>query len=78
MQLARWTAKEALFKAINRGTWKDATITKSQLGKPIMHLSARLKGEGSPALGQAHAHLSVTHDADLMIAFVVVEAAQKD
>lgn len=73
----RWTAKEAAYKALYplmRLSWKDLSVTKGPDGlKPHLIFSeesrAHLTLEYPPRL-----HLSVSHDGDYVISFVVAEA----
>jgi holo-[acyl-carrier protein] synthase len=73
----RWAAKEAFAKAIGTGihppfTWQCITVGRDARGKPgiipspAMDLHLR-------ALGVTAAHLSLTDDAGVALAFVVLE-----
>ncbi|GAA6006907.1 hypothetical protein JCM10207_009134 [Rhodosporidiobolus poonsookiae] len=73
----RWTAKEAAYKALYpalRPVWKDLEIRKVDK-KPFLDFSP----EGRRLVSEADApssikmHLSVSHDADMMVAYVVAE-----
>ena len=73
----RWAAKEAFAKAIGTGihppfTWHSITVTRDPKGAPGI--------EASPAMatylrgrGVTRSHLSLTDDADIAMAFVVLE-----
>lgn len=74
---ARFAAKEALIKALGGSegfTWHDAVIVNNELGAPMFEhtagLDALLAGRGF-----AHPHLSLTHDAGVATAFVIIEWA---
>jgi len=61
----RWTAKEAAFKALYPGyqaRWKDFSVIKHG---PKPALTSDLP---------VHLHLSISHDADLVVALVVAES----
>lgn len=74
----RWTAKEAAYKALYprmQLSWKDLSVTKDTDGvKPHLIFSvenqARHTFDDPPRL-----HLSVSHDGDYVISFVVAEAS---
>ena len=69
-----WTAKEALYKALYpvKLRWKDISVlpgSGDQRPKPSLQVSdAALAG-----LERPNFHLSISHDADLVVAMVVVE-----
>ena len=72
---ARFAAKEAAFKALGTGysggvSWKDAEVV-SDGGKPKLVLSGRL-GEVAAGMGVLAAHLSLSHDADYAVAYVIL------
>ncbi|GAA5919627.1 hypothetical protein JCM1841_001091 [Sporobolomyces salmonicolor] len=80
----RWTAKEAAYKAlypIYKATWKDLQIWKEEGSKPVLAFSptASLSSEEAPdgrlLQDQLNMHLSISHDADLMIAYVCIVPA---
>ena len=65
---ARWAAKEALYKALGGGlSWQDAEISHAESGSPVISW----RDQGSHA-----AHLSLSHENDFAVAFVVVERPQ--
>ena len=75
----RWAAKEAFAKALGSGihppfTWHSITVTRDRRGKPGIRpstaMAAHLKG-----LGVAEFHLSLSDDAGVAIAFVVLEGS---
>ncbi|BGP55784.1 hypothetical protein JCM8202_005651 [Rhodotorula sphaerocarpa] len=73
----RWTAKEAAYKALYPSIvprWADLSVSKSG-PKPILAFSDQATFARSPSISPEHVrmHLSVSHDADLMVAYVVAE-----
>jgi len=82
----RFAAKEACSKALGTGLsfgvyWRDMGVVNLPSGKPTMHLTngaaralARLVPEGH----EPHIHLTITDDAGLAQAFVVIEALPVD
>lgn len=74
---ARFAAKEALVKAI--GTrhlvrWKDIEVTREPSGRPSLRL-AGAAAEHAARRGATRIHLTLTHDAGLAAAVVVLESA---
>ena len=78
----RFAAKEACAKALGTGMshgvfWRDMGVVNLPSGKPTMHLTggaaARLAAI-TPAGAQALIHLTITDEAPLAQAFVVIEA----
>jgi holo-[acyl-carrier protein] synthase len=73
---ARFAAKEALAKAIGDPkvlSWSEIEVIQDELGKPsfVFHgATAKTLSEK----GDWHYHLSLSHDAELAQAFVVVES----
>lgn len=75
----RFAGKEATVKAMGtgfaHGVWvRDVGITNDPRGRPLVIFSARGRAVCS-ALGVGAAHVSLTDDAGLVIAFAVVERA---
>lgn len=73
---ARYAAKEALIKALGGSDgvhWTDIEIASEPSGRPVFALSgttaATVAERGIDAL-----HLSLSHDADVAIAYVIAEA----
>jgi holo-[acyl-carrier protein] synthase len=73
---ARFAAKEAVAKALGVPAgmqWHHCEVVGDASGRPHLHLS-------DTVLGQAHAqgitswHLSLSHDGDLAVAYVIAEA----
>ncbi len=74
---ARFAAKEALIKAIGtrRGVrWKDVEVVRAGSGKPSLRL-AGVAAEHASRRGATSMHLTLTHDAGLAAAVVVLEGA---
>lgn len=71
---ARFAAKEALAKALNAKTatfnWQEVEIVNETSGKPLFVFSGNL-GE---RLKESIVHLSLSHDAGIASAMVIVEA----
>jgi holo-[acyl-carrier protein] synthase len=71
----RWAAKEAAVKAfLGRAgaQWHDFEIRKGLLGEPVMHFEGRA-AVTAQRLGVVRAHVSITHDAGVAAAVVVLE-----
>lgn len=72
---ARFAAKEALVKALGKAkglSFQDVTVAKNQDGKPFFELAGEtektIKAEGIIEL-----HLSLSHDGNMAVAYVVAE-----
>ena len=77
----RWAAKEAFSKAIGTGihppfTWKSIGVGRDPKGKPLVVPSAEM-AKHLKKLGVTSAHLSLTDDAGVAVAFVVLEGPGK-
>ena len=77
----RFAAKEALAKAVGTGlrhpvTWQNMEVRPDAMGRPHLHVSDELRR----AVGRAslRIHLSLTHDAGIALAMVVVEQTSDD
>lgn len=75
----RFAAKEAFAKAIGTGihppfTWHSITVTRDRKGKPGIRPSAAM-AEHLKSLGVTESHISLTDDAGVAVAFVVLEGA---
>jgi len=73
---ARFAAKEAAVKALGapRGvSWQDLEVTRAEGKAPVLRLAARAAAAGK-RLGVARAHLTLTHDAGVAAAVVVLES----
>ena len=74
---ARFAAKEALIKALGGPAvirWHDMRIVQDDDGNPDFELSGALSSHVA-ALGIDRVHLSMSHDAGIASAFVVLERA---
>jgi holo-[acyl-carrier protein] synthase len=72
----RFAAKEALVKALGESTgirWHDVTVVSDDHGNPSLLLSGAARSLAE-ARGVAGVHLSMSHDAGLAIANVVLES----
>jgi holo-[acyl-carrier protein] synthase len=78
----RFAAKEACSKALGTGLsygvyWRDMGVVNLPSGKPTMRLSngaAKALARLVPAGHEPHIHLTITDDAGLAQAFVIIEA----
>ncbi|MDM4761450.1 holo-ACP synthase [Galbitalea sp. SE-J8] len=73
----RFAAKEALMKALGDATgvrWHDMQVVSNEHGDPSLELSGAARALAD-ARGVARVHLSMSHDAGLAIANVVLESA---
>jgi holo-[acyl-carrier protein] synthase len=73
----RFAAKEAFSKAIGTGihppfTWHSITVGRDPRGKPLILPSADM-AKHLESLGVVRAHVSLTDDEDVAMAFVVLE-----
>ena len=73
----RWAAKEAFAKAIGTGihppfTWQSVTVGRDARGKPLVEPSPAM-ARHLESIGVARAHVSLTDDAGVAVAFVVLE-----
>lgn len=73
----RWAAKEAAVKAF-RGRagalWHDFEITRGLLGEPVLCFAGRA-AVMAERLGVVSSHVTITHDAGVAAAVVVLEGA---
>lgn len=72
---ARFAAKEALIKALGDSgplTWSDIEVERDELRAPVFVRTAKLAAE-LEARGADRIHLTMTHDAGVATAFVIVE-----
>ena len=74
----RWAAKEAFSKAIGTGihapfTWHSITVGRDPKGKPLVVPDETMQRH-LDSIGVTHAHLSLTDDSGVAVAFVVLEA----
>jgi holo-[acyl-carrier protein] synthase len=73
----RFAAKEAFSKAIGTGihapfTWQSITVTRNARGKPGIEPSTAM-AKHLKKIGVTGAHISLTDDGDVAMAFVVLE-----
>ena len=73
----RWAAKEAFSKAIGTGihapfTWQSITVGRDPRGKPLVIPNGAMV-QHLKELGVTRSHLSLTDDAGVAVAFVVLE-----
>jgi holo-[acyl-carrier protein] synthase len=73
----RWAAKEAFAKALGTGihppfTWHSITVTRDRRGKPGIRPSADMAAHLKER-GVTQFHLSLSDDAGVAVAFVVLE-----
>ena len=73
---ARFAAKEALAKALGAPSgmcWHDCEVVTDDSGRPWLEVTGTVAARTS-ALGVASMHLSLSHDAGIASAVVVLEA----
>ncbi len=73
---ARFAAKEALAKALGAPegmAWHDAEVVSASSGRPHLAISGTVAAR-SAELGAVHVHLSLSHDAGIASAVVVLES----
>jgi holo-[acyl-carrier protein] synthase len=72
---ARFAAKEALAKALGAPGdmhWHDAEVVSEESGRPQLQLRGTVRARAD-GLGAASVHLSLSHDAGIASAVVVLE-----
>lgn len=72
---ARFAAKEALAKALGAPgnlDWHDAEVFAEHSGRPRLELRGTVRARATE-LGAVHTHLSLSHDAGIASAVVVLE-----
>jgi holo-[acyl-carrier protein] synthase len=73
---ARFAAKEALAKALGAPAgmeWQDVEVVNAASGRPSFRLGGTVAA-ATAATGAATVHLSLSHDAGIAAAFVVLES----
>ncbi len=73
---ARFAAKEALAKALGAPHgmgWHDAEVVSEDSGRPLMSIRGTVQARAEE-LGVRHVHLSLSHDAGIASAVVVLES----
>jgi len=73
----RWAAKEAFAKAIGTGihppfTWQSITVGRDSKGKPLVVPSEKMALH-LESMGVRDSHITLTDDAGIAVAFVVLE-----
>jgi len=74
---ARFAAKEAVAKALGAPLgmeWHDCQVVGDSDGRPWLQVSGTVRAQAE-AQGIVRWHLSLTHDGDVAIAYVVAESA---
>ncbi len=74
---ARFAAKEALAKALGAPgnlAWHDAEVVSESSGRPLFTLRGTVAARAAE-LGAVRVHLSLSHDAGIASAMVVLESA---
>ena len=72
---ARFAAKEALAKALGAPhgmAWHDAEVVSEESGRPLLSIRGTVQARADE-LGVRHLHLSLSHDAGIASAVVVLE-----
>jgi holo-[acyl-carrier protein] synthase len=72
---ARFAAKEAIAKALGAPVgmaWHDAEIVSEETGRPRFDIRGTVAAQAD-ALGVVHVHVSLSHDAGIASAVVVLE-----
>ena len=73
---ARFAAKEALAKALGAPhgmSWHDAEVVSEDSGRPLLSIRGTVQARADE-LGVRHVHLSLSHDAGIASAVVVLES----
>ena len=73
---ARFAAKEALAKALGAPgdlAWHDAEVFTEDSGRPLLTMRGTVQARAEE-LGAVHVHLSLSHDAGIASAVVVLES----
>jgi len=73
---ARFAAKEALAKALGAPTglrWHDAVVRNQTSGQPVLEVTGTV-AEACRLRGATRIHLTLTHDAGIAVAMVVLES----
>ena len=73
---ARFAAKEAIAKALGAPVgmaWHDAEIVSEETGRPRFEIRGTVAARAE-ALGVTHVHVSLSHDAGIASAVVILES----
>ncbi len=77
---ARFAAKEAFSKALGTGIssfgLKDVYITNNSEGKPLLNIEGAALSLMKERLGQCKAFVSLSHENEYAIAFVILEKGE--
>ena len=77
---ARFAAKEAFSKALGTGFTgfglKDVYITKDSEGKPLLNIEGAALSLMKERLGECRAFVSLSHEKEYAIAFVILEKGE--
>jgi holo-[acyl-carrier protein] synthase len=74
---ARFAAKEALAKALGAPSgmhWGDAEVRTDESGRPWLHMTGSVAARAKQ-IGAAAVHVSLSHDAGIASAVVILESA---
>jgi len=76
---ARFSAKEAFSKALGTGikdfSLKEVFVTNDKDGKPFINVSGNAEKILRERCGNCSVHLSISHEKEYAVAFVVIEKA---
>jgi holo-[acyl-carrier protein] synthase len=75
---ARFAAKEALLKALGKAkglSFQDVSVVKNEEGKPFFELAGETE-KTIRAEGISKLHLSLSHDGNMAVAYVVAEVTK--
>ncbi len=74
---SRFAAKEAFSKALGTGlkgfNLKEVFVTKDENGKPLLNFAGDAKKLLQEKCGNCNVHLSLSHEKEFAVAFVVIE-----
>jgi len=78
---ARFAAREAFFKALGTGWGRgiplnEVSVSREESGRPLLSLSGRAL-EAAESRGTSTLHLSLSHEADMALAIVILEGGMK-
>jgi holo-[acyl-carrier protein] synthase len=78
----RFAAKEAFFKALGTGIFgfslKDVWIEKNQDGKPEMNVSGAAKKVLEEKCGRNSVFVSISHEKEFAVSFVLIEKIKEE
>lgn len=74
---SRFAAKEAFSKALGTGfngiTLNEISVVKNEEGKPFLNICGKTKELLEKRCGKCNIHLSLSHEKEFAIAYVVIE-----